>query len=708
MKKFRHLEITAALILGLVMTGCVQKRTPGPPTAKAVPKSDTLHGDIRVDPYAWLKDRENPDVIRYLEAENDYTESVMMPTVRFQKRLYREMLSRIKETDLTVPVEEDGYFYYSRTEEGKQYPIHCRKAGTLEAPEQVLLDENRLAKGEDYFHVGAYSVSPDHRLLAYSTDTEGSELFRLVIKNLDSGDLLPDVITNSYYHVEWANDNETIFYTVQDEAKRPHQVFRHRLGTSQSEDRLIYHEPDEKFRVSLSKTKDEEFILLNIRSETTTEVRFLSADESLGEFTVVHPRQHEMEYDVAHHGDRFFIRTNDQAKNFRIMVARDDDPSKENWTEFILHRKPVKIDGMDVFAGHLALYEREKGLRKIEILVLETGEIHDVKFPEPVYAAWPGDNPSFESNVLRFHYTSMVTPRSVYDYDMVTRDRTLMKQVEVLGDYDPSEYRSERIFARAEDGTEIPISLMVRKDFVRDGSHPLLLYGYGSYGASIDPSFSSNRLSLVDRGFAYAIAHVRGGGEMGREWYDQGKMLNKTNTFTDFIACAEHLLAAGYTSPERLVISGGSAGGLLMGAVTNMRPDLFSVVVATVPFVDVLNTMLDPDIPLTVIEYEEWGDPNLKEYYDYMKSYSPYDNVKVGDYPHMLITAGLNDPRVQYWEPAKWTAKLRAAKTDSNILLLKTEMGAGHFGPSGRYEYLKEVAFQYAFILNRLGMTDEP
>lgn len=411
-----------------------------------------------------------------------------------------------------------------------------------------------------------------------------------------------------------------------------------------------------------------------------------------------------MEYDVAHQGNRFFIRTNDQAKNFRIMVAPDDRPSKENWTEFIPHRKPVKIDGIDVFAGHLVLYERENGLRKIEIMDLTTDEIHEVEFPEPVYAAWLGSNPDFESQVLRFHYTSMVTPRSVYDYDMISRERVLRKQVEVLGDYDPSQYRSERIFARAEDGTEIPISLMVRKDFSQDGSHPLLLYGYGSYGASIDPSFSSNRLSLVDRGFAYAIAHVRGGGEMGREWYEQGKMRNKVNTFTDFIACAEHLVAEGYTSPERLVIYGGSAGGLLMGAVTNMRPDLFKVVVASVPFVDVLNTMLDPDIPLTVIEYEEWGNPEQKEYYNLIKSYSPYDNVAPRGYPHMLITAGLNDPRVQYWEPAKWTAKIRATKTDSNVVLLKTEMGAGHFGPSGRYDYLEEVAFRYAFILDRLGI----
>lgn len=706
MKECRHLARGATLTFLLIMSACAQERVPEPPRAKAVPKADTLHGDIRIDPYAWLKQRDNPDVIGYLQAENDYTEKVMKPTRRLQRKLYREMVSRIKETDLTVPVKHDNFFYYSRTEKGKQYRIHCRKEGSLDAPEQVLLDENRLARRKDYFRVGGFSVSPDHRLLAYSTDTRGSELFTLVIKDLDTGDLLPDVIADTYYDVEWANDNATVFYTVQDEAKRPFQVFRHRLGSSQSDDELVYHEADERFRVSLSRTKDERFILLTVQSETTTEIRFLPADDPGKEFTLIQPRQHKMEYDVVHHNNRFFIRTNDDATNFRIMTAPDDNPSRENWTELIPHRKSVKIDGMDIFTGHLVLYERENGLRTIEIMDLETGQTHGVDFPEPAYAVWPGRNPEFESHVLRFHYTSMVTPRSVYDYDMITGERTLMKRVEVLGDYDPSRYRSERIHAVAEDGAQIPISLVARDDFVRDGTRPLLLYGYGAYGASIDPTFSSNRVSLLDRGFAYAIAHVRGGGEMGREWYDQGKMLNKINTFTDFIASAEHLISEGYTSPGRLVIYGGSAGGLLIGAVTNMRPDLFKVAVAAVPFVDVLNTMLDPDIPLTVIEYEEWGNPNEKPYYDLIKSYSPYDNVQATDYPHMLITAGLNDPRVQYWEPAKWTARLRATKTDSNLLLFKTEMGAGHFGPSGRYDALKEVAFRYAFILDRLGITE--
>jgi len=506
--------------------------------------------------------------------------------------------------------------------------------------------------------------------------------------------------------VEWGNDNKTIFYTTLDEAKRPYKLYRHILGTAQEEDEMVYQESDEAFYLSISKTRDKEYLIMTLGSMTTTEVRYLKADLPKDNFQVIHPRQHEMEYYVAHHSDKFYIMTNDEAKNFKLMEVSVTDPSKKNWKEVIPHSDSVKIDGMDVFRNHLVVYEREKGLKKIRITNLMDSQVHYVDFPEPVYTYWRSRNPDFNTNMLRFNYTSLVTPRSVFDYNMDTKTRELKKQYEVLGGYDPSLYQSERIFAKASDGTMVPLSLVYRKGMVKDGNNPLLLHGYGSYGISQEPTFSSNRLSLLDRGFVYAMAHVRGGGEMGRYWYEDGKLLKKKNTFTDFIACAEHLIAEKYTSSNKLVIYGGSAGGLLMGAVTNMRPDLFKAVIADVPFVDALNTMLDPSIPLTVIEYEEWGNPNEEEYYDYMKSYSPYDNVEAKDYPNMLITAGLNDPRVQYWEPAKWTAKLRALKTDKNILLLKTKMGEGHMGASGRYDYLKDIAFEYAFIFDLFGIEE--
>jgi len=675
-----------------------------PPVAKVISKPDTLHGDVRIDDYFWLREKSNPEVIKYLEAENEYTEAVMKQTEEFQKLLYEELVGRIKETDLSVPEKIDDYYYYSRTEEGEQYPIYCRKKESLNAEEEILLDQNALAEGYDYFDIGAFQISRDHQLLAYSVDTTGSETFTLYVKDLNAGGLLKDEIKNIYYYVEWGNDNKTIFYTTLDEAKRPYKLYRHILGTAQEEDEMVYQESDEAFYLSISKTRDKEYLIITLGSMTTTEVRYLKADLPKDNFQVIHPRQHEMEYYVAHHSDKFYIMTNDEAKNFKLMEVSVTDPSKKNWKEVIPHSDSVKIDGMDVFRNHLVVYEREKGLKKIRITNLMDSQVHYVDFPEPVYTYWRSRNPDFNTNMLRFNYTSLVTPRSVFDYNMDTKTRELKKQYEVLGGYDPSLYQSERIFAKASDGTMVPLSLVYRKGMVKDGNNPLLLHGYGSYGISQEPTFSSNRLSLLDRGFVYAMAHVRGGGEMGRYWYEDGKLLKKKNTFTDFIACAEHLIAEKYTSSNKLVIYGGSAGGLLMGAVTNMRPDLFKAVIADVPFVDALNTMLDPSIPLTVIEYEEWGNPNEEEYYDYMKSYSPYDNVEAKDYPNMLITAGLNDPRVQYWEPAKWTAKLRALKTDKNILLLKTKMGEGHMGASGRYDYLKDIAFEYAFIFDLFGI----
>ena len=675
-----------------------------PPIAKTQPKADTVHGEERIDNYFWLREKSNPEVIEYLEAENRYTEAMTQHTEDFQKQLYQELLGRIKETDLSVPEKMGNYYYYTRTEEGKQYPIYCRKKEGLEVEEEVLLDQNVLAQGHEYLEMGVYNISPNHQLLAYSTDTTGGESYTLYIKDLNTGQLLSDQIPNTYYSVEWANDNQTLFYTTLDAAKRPYKLYRHQLGSTPATDTLIYHETDESFFLDVSKTRSKAYLLMELENINTSEVHYLEADQPTGDFKVISPRQTELEYSVEHHSDQFLIVTNAEAVNFKLMRASVNNPSRENWEEVIPHRESVKLDGISAFQNHLVISEREDGLRKIRIRNLATIKEHTVDFPEPVYTVHQGRNPEFNTTTLRFNYGSLVTPMSVFDYEMDDRTRELKKQDEVLGGYDMSLYESERIFAEAEDGTPIPISLVYKKGLPKDGKNPLLLYGYGSYGINSDPYFSSNRLSLLDRGFKYAIAHIRGGEEMGRMWYEHGKLLHKRNTFTDFIACAEHLIAENYTASDKLIIQGGSAGGLLMGAVTNMHPELFEIVIAKVPFVDVVNTMLDASIPLTIIEYDEWGNPNEKEFYDYIKSYSPYDNVEAKEYPHILVTAGLNDPRVHYWEPAKWTAKLRALKTGDNRLLLRTEMGAGHAGPSGRYDYLKEIAFEYAFIFDLLGI----
>ncbi|MFN3326476.1 MAG: S9 family peptidase [Bryobacteraceae bacterium] len=679
------------------------------PRAKVVSKEISVHGDTRIDNYFWLREKSNPDVIAYLQAENRYTEAVLKSTEKLQEQLYREIRGRVKETDESVPYRRVRYFYYTRTEEGKQYPIYCRKAESLDAPEQVLLDENELAAGQPYFRIGALAVSPNQELLAYSTDTAGDESYTVFVKNLKTGELLADRVENTYYSLEWANDNETLFYNVIDPVtKRPYKLFRHKLGTQASDDVLVFHEPDEAFTLSLVKTRSREYLILELESATTSEARYLRADEPESEFVVFEPRRHEIEYDLTHHGEHFYFRINDSGKNFRLVRVPVSEPVREKWEEVLPHRAGVLLQSVNPFRRHLVLVEREKGLRRLNIRNLESGESHFVQFPEPAYTVSLAENPEFETTVLRFHYTSLITPPSVFDYDMDTRTRDLKKQTEVLGGYDPSRYQSERIFATAPDGTKIPMSLVYRKGLALDGRNPTLLYGYGAYGITIEPSFSSERLSLIDRGFVYAIAHIRGGSDLGKLWHESGRMLHKTNSFTDFIACAEHLIAAKYTSKDRLAVMGGSAGGLLMGAVVNLRPDLFHAVIAKVPFVDVLNTMLDASLPLTVGEYEEWGDPNEKPYYDYIKSYSPYDNVQKKAYPHMLVTAGLNDPRVSYWEPAKWVARLRAVKQDENLLLLKTNMGAGHFGASGRYERMKETAFDYAFLLHVMGMAAEP
>jgi oligopeptidase B len=672
-----------------------------PPIAKTVPKEIVVHDDKRVDNYFWLRERDNPEVIQYLQSENQYTEQVMAPLKPLQETLYKEILGRIQETDLSVPVRRDDYFYYTRTEEGKAYAIYCRKQGSVDAPEEILLDANALAAGQKYFRLGNFSVSPDHRLLAYSTDVDGDEAHTIFVKDLVTGELLPDRIANTYYSLEWANDNRTFFYTVIDAARRPYRVMRHQLG--EASDQLVYEEQDAHFSLGVGKTRSRRFLIIHLGSALTSEVRFMEAGQPLGEFRVMLPRRHEVEYDSSHHGDYFYIRTNEGAKNFRLMRTPASNPSRENWEEVIPARPDVTIEGVDSFEDYLIVYERERGLEKICVRDSSGISSHYIEFPEPVYTVGATGNPEYRTKTLRFVYASLVTPASVFDYNLETRQRELKKQYEVKGGYDPSQYQSERIFATAPDGVEVPISLVYRRDFEKNGQGPLLLYAYGSYGHSIDPGFSSDRLSLLDRGFAFAIAHPRGGAEMGEEWHDTGKLLAKKNTFTDFIACAEHLTKNRYTSAERLAIMGGSAGGLLVGAVLNMRPDLFRAAVAKVPYVDNLNTGLDPTLPLTISEYEEWGNPEHKEYYDYIKSYSPYENVAPRDYPALLVTAGLNDPRVSYWEPAKWVAKLRALKKDTNVLLLKTNMGSGHFGPSGRYEGIKEVAFDYAFLLWALG-----
>jgi len=654
----------------------------------------TFHGDTRIDNYFWLRDRTDPDTIAYLEAENAHTKEQLQHTEELQAALYAEMLGRIQQTDLSVPVKRDEYFYYTRTEEGKQYAIQCRKRGA-EGPEEILLDCNQLAEGHKYFRLGAFLASPNHRLLAYSVDFEGDEKYTVRVKNLDTGELLSDEIPNTSYTIEWAADNATFFYTTLDEALRPYRVFRHALGAN--EDPLIYHEPDERFTLDLGSTRSRAYIFININSSLTSEVRYLRKDQPNGEFCMLLPRVFETEYDATHHGDSFYVRTNDGAKGFRVIEAPVADPRKANWKDVIPAREGITIESVTAFQDYLVTEERHRGLTQICIRDLRSGAQHSIEFPEPVYTAELGANAEFNTKLLRFHYSSLVTPASVYDYNVETRERELKKQQPVLGGYDPQLYQSERIYAG-----EAPISLVYKKGFVRNGRAPMLLYGYGSYGISIDPSFSSDRLSLLDRGFVYAIAHIRGGMDLGKPWHEAGRLLQKNNTFTDFIGCAEKLIAEKYTSPDRLAIMGRSAGGLLMGAVTNLRPDLFAAVVAGVPFVDSLNTALDASLPLTIGEYEEFGDPNQREFYDYMKSYAPYENVTAQAYPAIFVTAGLNDPRVSYWEPAKWVAKLRATKTNDRPLLLKTNLGSGHFGASGRYEYLKETAIEYAFLLDVL------
>lgn len=682
------------------------------PVAPIKQRKFTIHGEERVDNYYWLREKENPDVIAYLKAENDYTKKMMNHTEEFQRSLFVEMKNRIKEDDMSAPEKSGDYYYYNQTEKDKQYKTYHRKKGSLDAEEELLLDENELAKNHSFFQLGIFKVSPNHKLLAYSINTSGSEEFTIFIKDLTTDKILSDQITNTSYGFEWADDNETFYYTTLSEIKQPDKVYRHKLGTDPGKDELLYHETDAKFDLFLTKSDDKRCIFITLRSMTTSEVRFNMANNPKDNFKVINPRQHKLEYYTEHWNEKFYIRTNDKAENFKLMITPVSTPTKEFWKELIPHREAVMLTNIDVFENHLVVYEREDGLLRIRVINQESDDDHYIDLPEPIYTVWRPQPlypslvaPEYFTTTLRFHYTSLITPHTAFDYEMNKKEMTVVKKDEVMGGYDSNKYCTERVTATAKDGSSIYISLVYQKGMKKNGENHLLLNGYGSYGYSLDPRFLSSRLSLIDRGIIFGIAHIRGGGEMGRKWYEQGKLLKKTNTFTDFIACAEYLIEEEYTSPDKLSILGKSAGGLLMGAVVNMRPELFHVVVTHVPFVDVINTMLDPSIPLTVMEYEEWGNPENKEYFDYMKTYSPYDNVENKNYPHMLITAGYNDPRVQYWEPAKWTAKLRALKTDTNILLLKTEMSSGHAGKSGRYDYLKELALYYAFILDRFGKS---
>jgi len=688
-----------------------------PPLALREPVEHVIHNDRRVDHYAWLRDKQDPRVLAYLSAENEYGDAYMKSTEAIQEKLYQEMLGRIQQSDLSVPYSLRGYEYYTRTVEGQQYSIYCRRSPRNPA-EQVLLDLNVLAQGHSFLGLGLFEVSDDNHLLAYATDVTGFRQYTLEIKDLRSNELLPfraERVTSA----AWAADSRTLFYVVEDEiTKRSHQLYRHVLGSSRP-DTLLYEERDERFRIDVERSRSGAYLFLVSNSHTTSENYFLRADRPSDEFQLIHARTDDQEYYVDHHpgsasdpaGGIFFIRTNDNGRTFRLMTAPTVNPVRARWHEVIPNRPDVMLGGIAAFRTHLLLVEREDGLPHLRIVDLTreaTSALEAsrrISFAEPAYNAALGANPEFDTNFVRFTYESFITPRSVYDLDIETDERTLRKQQPVLGGYDSSLYGSERLHATASDGTRIPISVVYRHDTPRDGSAPLLLYGYGSYGISMPVSFSSNRLSLLDRGIIFGIAHVRGGGELGKPWHDAGRMHRKMNTFTDFIACAEDLIAWGFAARNRLIIEGGSAGGLLMGAVTNLRPDLFRAVVSHVPFVDVLNTMLDPTLPLTVGEYEEWGNPQRAEDYFYMKSYCPYTRLERKDYPAMLVKTGLNDSQVMYWEPAKYVAKLRTLKTDGNVLLLKTNMGAGHGGASGRYDYLREIAFDYAFVLNELFIT---
>ena len=688
-----------AFSLSLPVRGA-EEAPPAPPVAKKEAKELKLHGHARVDEYYWLNQRQNPEVIAYLQAENAYTEAVMKPAAGLRETLYQEMVGRMQQADMSVPYFQNGYWYYTRFEKGKNYPVYCRKKKSLRGSEQVMLDGNRMAAGNKYFNIGAFAVSPDNATLAYSVDTVSRRQYRLRFRSLKTGREYGEEIQMTSGGMAWAKDSRTVFYTLIDpETLRSFKVLRHVLGTGAAQDALVYEEKDETFEVGIHPSRSREFLILASRSTLSDEYRYLDASRPAGEFQVFQERVRGLEYSVDHLHGRFYVLTNDRALNFRLMQAEPGKTGRESWTELVAHRPDVLLEDFELFSGHLVLSERRSGLTQIRVLPWGEKEGYVLDFAEQAFLAVPAFTGEPETDLMRFTYTSLTTPSSVYEFNMKTRERRLLKRQQVLGGYRPELYKTERLLAPAYDGTLVPISLVYRQDTPRSAGTPLLLYGYGSYGYSTDPTFNSVRLSLLDRGFIYAIAHVRGGQELGRQWYDDGKLFKKMNTFTDFISCGEYLVRHGYTSPRMLFASGGSAGGLLMGAVANLRPDLFRGIIAAVPFVDVVTTMLDPSIPLTTSEYDEWGDPGRADCYEYMLSYSPYDNVRAKDYPALLVTTGLHDSQVQYFEPAKWVARLRTLKTDDNVLLLRTNMEAGHGGASGRFERLREIALEYAFLL---------
>jgi len=675
--------------------------TDTPPVANRIEHREERHGATVMDNYFWLRDKSNPAVIEYLKAENAYTDALTKNLKPFEDALYTEMLGRIKQTDLSVPTRRDGYFYYSRTEEGKQYPIQCRRKGNMDAPEEVLLDGNELAKGHSFLGMGAFQVSDDSNLLAYTIDVTGYRQYTLHVKDLRTGQTLPDT-AERVTSLEWASDNKTLFLTTEDAVtKRSDHLWRYPLG---SKIEPVYEEKDELYTIYTSRTRDKKFIILGINSTDTTEARYLASDRPSSDFHVFLAREKKHRYDIDHREGLFYIRSNKNAKNFQILTTPESDISPSNWKVFVAHQSDVLVQGVDLFKNFAVVLEKSKALNGIRMLDFRTGQWHSISFPEPVYSAFPAGNPEYDTHVFRYTYTSMITPSSVFDYDMETHKATMLKQQEVLGGYDPTQYVSERQWATVRDGAKVPLSIVYKKGFHRDGTAPLFLYAYGSYGIGTPATFNSQRLSLLDRGMVYVIAHIRGGDEMGEAWHDDGMLMKKKNTFYDFVDSAEYLIHEKWTSRDRLVIEGGSAGGLLMGAVVNLRPDLFRAVHAAVPFVDVMNTMLDASLPLTIGEYLEWGNPNEQAAYDYMKTYSPYDNLEKRAYPAMLVTTSLNDSQVGYWEPAKYVARLRTLKTDSNPLLLKVNMGAGHGGSSGRYDRLKEQAFEYAWLMSQVGI----
>lgn len=678
-----------------------------PPKAAIKPHTFNEHGHTRTDNYFWLKERENPEVIAYLNAENEYCAEVLKDSKTAEDALFDELKARVKENDESVPYKDGAYFYYNKYEQGKDYALNFRKLGSLSAPEELLMDENERAKGHPYYDLGSLEISNDNNLLAYSEDIVSRRLYQMRFRDLKTGKEFDEVLENTTGEAVWANDNKTVFYVDKDtETLQERKIFRHVLGTPQSQDVLVYEEMDEEFSLSIGKTKSKRYIEIVANSTLSTEILLLDADKPLGKFEPFLPRENDHEYSLTHDGTNFFVVTNWKAKNFRLMQTTTAfNKSKNDWKEVIAHRNDVLLEGLDIFKNYLVVEERKEGLLNMRFMNRNTKEEHYLNFGEPTYTAYTSYNPEYDTDIIRYRYSSLTTPMSTYDYDMNSHAKTLLKEQPVMGGaFDKNNYVSERVYATAADGVKVPISLVYRKGFTKNGSAPLYQYAYGSYGSSMDAYFSSARLSLLDRGFVFAICHIRGGQEMGRFWYEDGKLLKKKNTFTDFIACSEYLINQKYTSSSKLVASGGSAGGLLMGAISNMRPDLYSVIVADVPFVDVITTMMDSSIPLTTYEYDEWGNPNQKKYYEYMLSYSPYDQVKSQAYPTMLVTSGLHDSQVQYWEPAKWVAKLRTLKTDNNLLLFKTNMEAGHGGASGRFAALKEVAFEYNFLFEMLSV----